>query len=83
MQTIITLLLLAASPETASGLTGTDTPAPTAAKPVKIKKVCRAGAATGTRLTSKICKTQAEWDAQIGADSTKIDNQRSNGGSGY
>jgi hypothetical protein len=80
MQTIITLLLLAASPETAPAATGTETPAPAAAKPVKVKKICRAGAATGTRMTSKICKSQAEWDAQIGADATKIDNQRSNAG---
>lgn len=81
MQTIITLLLLAVSPDAAPLVTGTETP-PTA-KPVKVKKICRAGAATGSRMTSKICKSQAEWDAQIGADSTKIDNQRNNSGSGY
>ena len=81
MQTIITLLLLAASPDAATAVTGTETPAP--AKPVKVKKICRAGAATGSRMTNKICKTQAEWDAQIGADATKIDNQRRNSGSGY
>lgn len=81
MQTIITLLLFAASPDAAAPVTSTETP-PTA-KPVKVKKICRAGAATGTRMTSKICKTQAEWDAQIGADATKIDNQWSNSGSGY
>lgn len=73
MQTIITLLLLAASPDAATSTTGTETPA---AKPVKVKKVCRPGSATGTRMSSKICKTQAEWDAQLGADSTKLDSQR-------
>ena len=83
MQSIITLLLLAASPETAPTVAGTETPAPAATKPVKVKKICRAGADTGSRMTSKICKSQAEWDAQAGVDATRLDNQRSNTNSGY
>lgn len=72
MLTVFALLLLAASPDTATA----PAPAEATAKPVKPKKICRAGAETGTRMTSKICKTQAEWDAQMGADSTKIDRDR-------
>ncbi|QDX27245.1 hypothetical protein FPZ54_15360 [Sphingomonas suaedae] len=34
------------------------------AAPVKEKKICKAEAATGTRLARrKICRTAAEWDA--------------------
>lgn len=69
---IFALLLLAASPDAATTAASTE---PTA-KPAKPKKICRAGAETGTRMTSKICKTQAEWDAQVGADSTKVDRDR-------
>lgn len=75
---ILPALLFAATPDTDKVSNGTEA---TEAKPIKVKKICRAGAATSTRLTNKICKTQAEWDAQIGADATKMDNQR--GGSGY
>lgn len=72
MLTVFALLLLAASPDVATSSTSTEA----TAKPVKPKKICRAGAETGTRMTSKICKTQAEWDAMQGADSTKIDRDR-------
>jgi hypothetical protein len=75
MHFITTLLLLIASPEAVA----TEHPVePEAAKPVKPKKICRAGAETGSRLTAKICKTQAEWDAQIGADASKLDRTKSN-----
>lgn len=77
MQTIVALLLLTASPDAATSTTNSETPV---AKPAKPKKICRPGAATGTRMTSKICKTQAEWDAQIGADASKIKGDR---GAGY
>ena len=36
------------------------------AKPVKPKMVCRANKSTGSRLKSRICKTQEEWDGQAG-----------------
>ncbi|HEV7234414.1 MAG TPA: hypothetical protein VGN36_09215 [Sphingorhabdus sp.] len=59
MQTIVALLLLAASPDAGTATTTTE---PVAAKPVKEKKVCRSIVATGTRLGKRECKTQAEWD---------------------
>ena len=82
MQMIIVMLLLAASPDAAGSTASTETPAPTeaTAKPVKAKKICRAGASTGSRLTPKICKTQSEWDAQMGADASKL---KSDSGAGY
>lgn len=73
MQSIIALLILAASPDAVQPAIGTEA---SETKPVKVKKVCRPGSATGTRMSSKICKTQSEWDAQLGADSTKLDSQR-------
>lgn len=69
MQTIVALLLLSTSPQAAGPATAAETPQ---AKPVKVKKICRAGADTGSRMTSKICKTQSEWDAQMGADASKV-----------
>lgn len=74
MPFIATLLLLIASPETAASVTPTENGE---AKPVKPKKICRAGAETGSRLTAKICKTQAEWDAQAGADAAELSRARS------
>jgi hypothetical protein len=73
MHFTIALLLLAASPETAPATAAPETPQ---SKPLKAKKICRAGSATGSRMTSKICKTQAEWDAQMDADATRLDSQR-------
>lgn len=60
MQTIVALLLLAASPEAGTTTTETETPK---AKPVKEKKICRPVVATGTRLGKRECKTQDEWDS--------------------
>lgn len=60
MQSVIALMLLAASPDAAAT---TATSEPTQAKPVKVKKICRSIVATGTRLGKRECKTQAEWDS--------------------
>ncbi|MVZ97300.1 hypothetical protein EUU23_06225 [Sphingorhabdus sp. IMCC26285] len=68
------LLLLVASPEVATLEQPSEIPD---AKPVKPKKICRAGAETGSRLTAKICKTQAEWDAQVGADQSSLNRAKS------
>jgi len=57
---ILSLALSASAPEPA-----TTTPAPaTEVKPKKPKKICRSNGATGTRMKSSTCKTQAEWDAE-------------------
>jgi hypothetical protein len=37
-------------------------PAP---KPKKQRKVCRSIETTSTRMAPQVCKTQAEWDAQV------------------
>jgi hypothetical protein len=36
---------------------------PTKAKPDSSRKVCRMLVPTGSRMSSRICRTQAEWDA--------------------
>ncbi|MBA4751663.1 MAG: hypothetical protein H2055_05485 [Sphingopyxis sp.] len=56
---ILTLALSASAPEAAP-------PAQTTSetKPAKPKMVCRANKSTGSRLKSRICKTQEEWDGQ-------------------
>jgi len=69
MPFIIGILLSAATPDAGNATNGTET---AETKPVKAKKVCRAGASTGSRLPSKVCKTQSEWDAQQGADAGRI-----------
>lgn len=74
---MISLALSAAAAEPA---TTSDTPTETKAKPVKAKKICRPGATTGSRLSSKICKTQAEWDAMQGSDTSEF---RGKSDSGY
>ena len=45
-----------------------------AAKPTKAKKYCVAEAMTGTRMSTKVCKTKADWDkagVDIDADASK------------
>lgn len=76
---MISLALSAAAAEPAT-TSATPTETETKAKPVKAKKICRAGAATGSRLSSKICKTQAEWDAMQGSDASEY---RGKSDSGY
>lgn len=73
MYAVIALLLLAASPEVSADTPAADT---TQAKPTKPKKICRSGGATGSRLPSKICKTQAEWDALMESDTATLDGKR-------
>jgi hypothetical protein len=36
---------------------------PTKAKPDSSRRVCRLLVPTGSRMSSRICRTQAEWDA--------------------
>ncbi|MEI4508192.1 hypothetical protein WBQ88_12675 [Sphingopyxis sp. CCNWLW253] len=57
---VLSLALSAAAPEAA------EAPAPTtaAAKPAKPKKICRSEADTGTRMKTRTCKTQEQWDNQ-------------------
>ena len=56
---VLSLALSAAAPEAAAS-----PPATSETKPVKPKMVCRANKSTGSRLKSRICKTQEEWDGQ-------------------
>ena len=72
---VLSLALSAAAPET----TASPAPATTAAKPPKPKKICRSEADTGTRMKTRTCKTQEQWDSQpqdVGND------VRMNGGAG-
>lgn len=39
-------------------------PVQKADKPAKEKPVCRSVRKTGSRLPERVCKTQAEWDAE-------------------
>lgn len=72
---VLTLALAAAAPEAA-----VPPPATSEAKPAKPKKICRSQKNTGSRLGSRICKTQEEWDGQA----TDIRNDtRLSGGAGY
>jgi hypothetical protein len=59
---LILILSLALSAAPADSVAATPT-TPVAAKPEKPKKICRADGTTGSRLKSRICKTQEEWDA--------------------
>jgi hypothetical protein len=59
-----TLLLVAVSLTPAAS--ATDAPA-TAAKKTETKKVCQSYAKVGTLLKRKVCRTQAEWDADTRA----------------
>lgn len=78
MHATIALLLLAASPDpTPTADTGI-----TVIAPEKPEKICRAGAATGTRVTKNICRTQAEWDAMQSTHFNKSDAYSNNGRSG-
>jgi hypothetical protein len=45
----------------ADGPAGTSQPAK--AKPDSSRKVCQNLVPTGTRMSARVCKTQAEWDA--------------------
>lgn len=56
---MLSLALAAAAPEAASPPQTTSE-----AKPPKPKMVCRANKSTGSRLKSRVCKTQEEWDGQ-------------------
>ncbi|AJA08329.1 hypothetical protein SKP52_07035 [Sphingopyxis fribergensis] len=56
---VLTLALSAATPEAAAQAQTTSE-----TKPAKPKMVCRANKSTGSRLKSRICKTQEEWDGQ-------------------
>lgn len=48
------------------------------AKPQKAKRICRTDRVTGSRLNSRTCKTQAEWDAFEGNAKDQLET-RSNG----
>jgi hypothetical protein len=79
MQLIIALLLQSASPEASAPILVMGN---VEAEPAKEKKICRAGAATGTRVTKNICRTQAEWDAIQSHYFNKTDQVFNNGRSG-
>lgn len=53
------------TPSTASGEENGATPAKPA-KPAKPRKICRQDEATYSRMPTKVCKTQEEWDALDG-----------------
>ncbi len=77
MHPAIALLLLTASPAPA--------PAETliiVIAPEQPKKICRPGAATGTRVTKNICRTQTEWEAMQSPHFNKSDAYFNNGRSG-
>jgi len=58
---VFALALSAAAPEAVAP------PQTSEAKPAKPKMICRANKSTGSRLKSRICKTQEEWDGQPSA----------------
>ena len=62
---ILSLALAATAPEAASAPQTTSE-----TKPAKPKMVCRANKSTGSRLKSRVCKTQEEWDGQPSAIQT-------------
>lgn len=78
MHVIIALLLVSTSPEPIV-VTGAPRALP---EPMETKKICRAGAATGTRITKNICRTQAEWEAMESTHFNKMDAVFNNGRSG-
>jgi hypothetical protein len=51
-------------------------------EPAQTKKICRPGAVTGTRVSGKICKSQAEWEAHVSRTFNKSDAFRNQGLSG-
>ncbi|MGH6697418.1 hypothetical protein [Sphingopyxis sp.] len=57
---VLSLALSAAAPEAAEAAA----PTTTTAKPAKPKKICRSDADTGSRLKTRTCKTQEQWDNQ-------------------
>lgn len=61
----LAILLLAAAPSNDAAATADATAKTTAvtnAKPVKVKKVCKSIAVTGSRLGKRECKTQEQWE---------------------
>ncbi len=58
---VFSLALAAAAPEAAASAEQATT---SETKPAKPKMVCRANKSTGSRLKSRVCKTQEEWDGQ-------------------
>lgn len=79
MQLMIAFLLQVASPEPAGPILVMGN---VQAKPANEKRICRGGAATGTRVTNNICRTQAEWDAMHSTHFNKSDAYSNNGRSG-
>jgi hypothetical protein len=79
MQLIFVFLLQAASPQADGPILVMGN---VQTEPAKERKICRAGAATGTRVTKNICRTQAEWDAMQSHYFNKTDQVFNNGRSG-
>ena len=53
-----------------------DTPQPSAAVPVKEKKICRAMAATGSIMSRRKCMTKTEWAKFDAENETQAENFR-------
>lgn len=59
---VLAAALMAAAPAAApAAATGTEAPTK-AAKPAADEMVCKKEAVVGSRLKSKVCMTQADWD---------------------
>ncbi|MEG3177004.1 hypothetical protein U1872_12245 [Sphingomonas sp. RB3P16] len=73
------LLMFATALLVAPVMAQTPDPAPT--PKVKEKKICRADANTGTRLSTSTCHTKAEWDAIAQQNARNVDSYRQQGSS--
>lgn len=67
MKTLILAAVLACLPTVAMAQSEVPTPAPTSApkpeKKVKEARICREGVGVNSRISSRRCKTAAEWAA--------------------
>jgi hypothetical protein len=79
MQAIFAFLLSSVHPNPIPAIIVVDAPR---VEPAQSKNICRPGAVTGTRVSGKICKSQAEWDAHVSRNFNKTDAFRNQGLSG-
>ena len=70
-------LFAAAEPAAAQSASAPTPPAVKAAKPDKDGLVCRKEAVAGSRMKSRICMTQAEWDDRQRQDREMVEKAQS------
>ncbi|MBY4637043.1 hypothetical protein K5P26_07825 [Sphingopyxis sp. XHP0097] len=76
---IYSMTLIFAAASVAADAPAQPVPAQQSAKPQKVKRICKPDRVTGSRLSSRTCKTQAEWDAIEGNVASQQLESRSNG----